>query len=536
MNFMVPLLEKGAGEEEERNWPLTLKDHKLSETKWQFSLFSALKLCFIIIFVLDPSITILLVFLAFIPSLIMYKWWRNIFKRGGLPEFPDTVREYTLAFWYAHLISFVIVVFWILLVFELTLSSKWRSTRSEVAEEVRCSYMEVFDTACPNFPVSSCEFTGLVEEIDGCVWNSNFEGCVTYLSSTESYYPCTTGYDGQQWLHQVSFDEEVDLETLKSLRSSVELNIFMILHTVGKGVIEQSIKYYFSQKSRKKFPTMLSETHIDGILYLVTIIGISFGTAEVILDLAFDLIAGSTIMFLLVSLFFGTLNHGVTSYIIGIGLCKRYILRQDDQSFFRIIYVPILIQWCFDYGKWWLLEYSSDNFYLQIFFTVACFNAFCAGYCVLSRQRLNLREEFLSSGAQQENSGVQLQVTSYFEDEEDSNGCQGPEGNKTKDNDMPPPAYEETGEQSYQPVENPEQQKAPGAMDCKDEETALLAQPDKNQVITSSAGSDEEEPLKNDPKSLSEVELLDGPPNSGKPAKRDVLERRGGGGAGPSQE
>jgi len=536
MNFMDPLLEDGDGDEEQRNQPITWEDHKLSEVKCQGTLFFVLKLCFFTMFILDPSITILLAYLAYIPSLIMYKWWRKIYRRGGLPEFPDTVRQYTLAFWYAHFISFVTVIFWILLVFELTLASKWESTRNEVSEWLKCDYMTSFDTSCPmGISVHSCEFNGPMEATDGCSWSSDFGGCVKYQSTWDRYFACTAGIYGNEWLNQESYDEEVDLQTIKSLRSSWELNGFIILLTVGKGLIEQSIKYYFSQKSRKKFPTMLSETHIDGILYLVTIIGIAFGTAEAIFDVAVDLMAGKTLLFLLVSLFFGTLNHGVTSYIIGIGLCKRYILRQNDQTFFKIIYIPILIQLCFDYGKWWLLENSSDNVILQIFFTALCFNAFCAGYCVLSRQRLSLRDEFLSGGAQIENSGVQLQVTSYCEEEE-NNGFQGPEGNQTQENDVPPPAYEGTGEPSYQAEENPEQQKAPGAADSKEEETALLGQPAKTQAITSSASSDEEEPLKNDAKSLSEVELLDAPPSSGKPPKRDVLERRGGGGAGPSQE
>jgi len=537
MNFMDPLLEDEDGDEEKINQPLTLQDHKLSETMWHWGLYFALNLCFIA-YAFWISISIVLAYLAFGPSLIMYKWWRKIYRRGGLPEFPDTVCQYTLSFWCAHFVSFVTFIFWILLVFELTLSSKWESTRNEVSEWLKCEYMDSFDPSCPNYWVNSCAFNESMEATNGCSWSSDFGGgCVTYQSTTDIYFPCTTGSDGKEWYDVDSYDEEVDLKTFKSLRSSLELNGFIILLTVGKGIIEQSIKYYFSQNSRKKFPTMLSEAHIDGILYLVTIIGIAFGTAEAIVDIAIDLLADTTLLFLLVSLFFGTLNHGVTSYIIGIGLCKRYILRRTDQTFFEIIWIPILIQWCFDYGKWWLLENSSDNVILQVFFTVMCFNAFCAGYCVLQRQRLNLRDEFLAGGAQIDNSGVQLQVTSYCEEEE-NNGFQGPEGNQVQEDDMPPPAYEGTGEPSYQPEENPEQQvkRAPSAVDSKEEETALLSQQAKTQAITSSAGSDEEEPLKTDAKSLSEVELLDAPPSSGKPPKRDVLEIKGGGGAGPSQE
>jgi len=539
MNFMVPLLEEGDEGQEQRNQPLTLEDHKLSQTKCQWFLFFSLNLCFIIWCILEPSITILLAYLAFIPSLIMYKWWRKIYRRGGLPKFPDTVREYTLAFWYAHFISFVAVVFWILLIFELTLASTWRATHREVSEQIMCEDMVLFDTTCAYLSAQGCEFNGpFALTTDGCSWNNDFGGCVTFEANEDNYYPCTSGINGTETFYdQESYQEKVDLETFQKLRSSLELNAFMIFLTIGKGTIEQSIKYYFSQKSRKKFPTMLSETHIDGILYLVTIIGIAFGTAEAILDVAVDLMAGNTILFLLVSLFFGTLNHGVTSYIIGIGLCKRYILRQNDQTYFRIVSVPILIQWCFDYGKWWLLDYSSDRPIIQLFFAIMCITAFVGGYCVLSRQRLNLRDQFLSGGmAQIENSGVQLQVTSYCT-EEDNDGFKGPEGNQTKENDKPPPAYEEPGEQSYIPEENPEQQvkKALGAVDGKEEETLLLAQSTNNQAITSSTASDEEEHL-NDAKSLSEVELLDGPPSSGKPSKRDALERRTGDATGPSQD
>lgn len=540
---MQPLLEEGDEGEEDRNRPLTLAEHKLSETKCQWGLFFVLNFCFIIACILDPSISILLAYLAFIPSLIMYKWWRKIYRRGGLPQFPDTVREYTLAFWYAHFISFVAVVFWILLVFELTLASAWRSCHSIVEEEFGCQGMVLYDTSCAELSISECEFNGPFAIGNGCSWNSGFEGCVTYVETVSTYYPCTTGIDGKEsYYDQESYQEKVDLETFQRLRSSFELHAFMIFLTVGKGIIEQSIKYYFSQKSRKKFPTMLSETHIDGILYLVTIIGISFGTAEAILDVAIDLMAGNTILFLLVSLFFGTLNHGVTSYLIGIGLCKRYILRQNEQTYLRIISVPILIQWCFDYGKWWLLDYSSDRPIMQLFFTLMCIAAFVGGYCVLSRHRLNLRNEFLSGGlAQRENSGVQLQVTSYCT-EENNGGLQDAEGNQTNEKVIPPPAYEEPGEQSHLPDDSsePQVQQASVNVDGKEEERLLLAQTANSQAITlsavntSSAGSDEEEPPKSEAKSLSKVELLDGPPSSGKPSKKEALERRTGG-AGPSQ-
>jgi len=536
---MQPLLEEGDEGEEDRNQPLTLAEHKLSETKCQWILFFVLKFCFIIWCVLDPSISILLVFLAFIPSLIMYKWWRKIYRRGGLPEFPDTVREYTLAFWFAHFISFVAVVFWFLLVFELTLASAWWSCHSTVEEEIGCQGMVLYDTSCADISISECEFNGPFDIATGCSWKNQFEGCVT--NEEETYYPCTTGIDGKEsYYDQESYQEKVDLETFQRLRSSFELNAFMIFLIVGQGIIEQSIKYYFSQRSRKKFPTMLSETHIDGILYLVTIIGIAFGTAAAILDVAVDLMAGNTILFLLVTLFFGTFNHGVTSYLIGIGLCKRYILRQNEQTYFRIISMPILIQWCFDYGKWWLLD-STDRPTMQLFFTLMCIAAFMGGYCVLSRQRLSLRNEFLSGGmAQSENTGVQLQVTSYCTEENDD-GLQGPEGNQTNEKDIPPPpAYEEPGEQSHLPDDNsePQVQQASVNADGKEEERLLLAQTGNSQaiisVITSSSGSDEEEPLKNEAKSLSEVELLDSPPSSGKPSKREALERRTGG-SGPSQ-
>merc|ERR1719334_2977082 len=148
---------------------------------------------------------------------------------------------------------------------------------------------------------------------------------------------------------------------------------------------------------------------------------------------------------------------------------------------------------------------------MQLFFTLMCIIAFIGGYCVLSRQRLRLRDEFLSGGQSDiDNTGVQLQVTSYCT-EEDEEGLKGSEGNQTNENDMPPPQYEEPGEQSYVPEESPEPQVQQdlGAVDGKEEERLLLAQTDNNQAIkASSTSSDEEELLQNDAKSLSEVELL----------------------------
>jgi hypothetical protein len=181
-------------------------------------------------------------------------------------------------------------------------------------------------------------------------------------TSTHMHYPCTQEiFDRKSSYSEEQYKEQVDLEIFRRLRTTFPFHVFFLCFTIGKGLIEESVKYHFSTKARKRFPTMLTESHIDGMLYLVTIIGISFGTAEAIFAVAIDLLANKTIMFLLVSLFLGTLNHGVTSYIIGIGLCKRYILRQNEQTYLKIIAVPVFIQWGFDYLKWWLLDYSMDN-------------------------------------------------------------------------------------------------------------------------------------------------------------------------------
>jgi len=427
LNFMEPLLEDEG--ETLRQRPITFQEHNIMDVKAQWFLFGILEVYFIVTYLLDPSITIVLAHFAFIPSLVMYKWFRRIWRRAGEPSFPDTVRTYTWSFWYAHFISFAAVVFWILLTFEVTLSSTWKQTRTDVEYDVGCEEMVLYDISCAELQVSQCEFVGQLNPVEElplsreCTWSTDFGGCVILDPATHVHYPCTLeSVDRSSFYSEEEYQEQVDLEIFRRLRTSFPFHVFFLCLTLGKGFIEQSVKYHFSTKARKRFPTMLTESHIDGMLYLITIIGIAFGTAEAIFDVAIDLLANKTIIFLLVSLFFGTLNHGVTSYIIGIGLCKRYILRQKEQGYCKIIMVPILIQWGFDYLKWWLLDYSMDNEMMQVFFTIMCMSAFSAGYCILSRFRKQLRDEFLAAGflvPAGEGMGIQLEVTSYNDDVEE---------------------------------------------------------------------------------------------------------------------
>jgi len=427
LNFMEPLLEDEG--EILRQRPITLQEHNITDVKAQWFLFGILEVYIIVTYILEPSITILLAHLAFIPSLVMYKWFRRIWRRGGQPSFPDTVRTYTWSFWYAHFISFAAVVFWILLTFEVTLSSTWRQTRTDVEYDVGCEEMVLYDISCAEYQISQCDFVGQLTPVEDlplskeCTWSLDYGGCVILDTTTHLHYPCTEeSVDRKSFYSKEEWQEQVDLEIFRRLRTSFPFHVFFLCLTIGKGFIEQSVKYHFSTKARKRFPSMLTEMHIDGMLYLITIIGISFGTAEAIFDVAIDLLPNKTIIFLLTSLFFGTLNHGVTSYIIGIGLCKRYILRQKEQSYVKVIFVPVLIQWAFDYLKWWLLDYSMDNQIMQVFFTIMCISAFSAGYCILSRFRQLLRDEFLAAGfivPTGETMGIQLEVASYNDDVEE---------------------------------------------------------------------------------------------------------------------
>lgn len=420
---MEPLLEEEG--EIFREQPITFQEHNIMEFKAAWLLFGILEVYFIVTYFLKPSITIVLAHLAFIPSLVMYKWFRRIYKRGAQPSFSDTVRTYTWSFWYAHFVSFAAVVFWILITFEVALASTWKQTRTNVEFDVGCENMMLYDPDCSERLISKCDFVGKLIPVKNlplsqkCVWSSHYGGCVILDTASHLHYPCTQEVvDRRSFYSEKQYQEIVDLEIFRRLRTSFPFHVFFLCLTIGKGFIEQSVKYHFSTKARKSFPTMLTESHIDGMLYLITIIGISFGTAEAIFDVAIDLLANKTIIFLLVSLLFGTLNHGVTSYIIGIGLCKRYILRQNGQTYVKIIAVPIFIQWAFDYLKWWLLDYSMDNRWMQLFFTVMCIICFSGGYCILSQFRKQLRNEFLAAGFAPtgEELGIQLEVTSYNDD------------------------------------------------------------------------------------------------------------------------
>jgi len=423
---MEPLLEDEGEVLRER--PITFKEHNFKENRPQWLLFSALELYFIITFALEPSISIILAHLAFIPSLVMYKWFRRIYRRDAKPSFTDTVRTYTWVFWYAHFISFAAVVFWILITFEVTLASTWSQTRLDVEYAIGCEGMVLYDPNCPNMEVSQCDYKGELIPVANlifsrqCNWTPDFGGCVALDTATHMYYPCTQeNVDRNSFWSKEEYREQVELEIFRRLRTSFAFHVFFMCLTIGKGLIEQSVKYHFSVKARKNFPSMLTESHIDGMLYSITIIGIAFGTAEAIFDVAVDLLANKTISFLLVSLLFGTLNHGVTSYIIGIGLCKRYILRQNGQGFWKIIMVPVFIQWCFDYLKWWLLDFSMDYEYMKVFFTVMCICAFGCGYWILSRFRQRLKKEFLAAGfaPMGDEQGIQMEVTSYNDEIEE---------------------------------------------------------------------------------------------------------------------
>jgi hypothetical protein len=57
---------------------------------------------------------------------------------------------------------------------------------------------------------------------------------------------------------------------------------------------------------------------------------------------------------------------------------------------------------------------------MQLFFAIMCISAFSFGYCILSKFRKRLRDEFLADGfaATGEELGIQLEVTSYDDDAE----------------------------------------------------------------------------------------------------------------------
>merc|ERR1719411_753861 len=107
------------------------------------------------------------------------------------------------------------------------------------------------------------------------------------------------------------------------------------------------------------------------------------------------------------------MNHGVTSYIMGIQMCRKYIIRKH-MPLWRILMVPIALQWCFDYGKWWLLDYSIDRPFMQVMFALLCISAFVTGYCVLSKKRLILREEFLGGNLPHELSGISVDMSNIM--------------------------------------------------------------------------------------------------------------------------